>query len=214
MTSLPSQCSFALNGYREYLRALAAARVEGRVRAHLDPSDIVQETLLKAYHGREQFRGRTEQELVAWLRAILNNTLANALRSCSRQKSAGFARATEQADSSSARRDARPSDDRPRADEVAIRNEQLLLVARALDQLPADQRDVVEMKYLQGLTVPEICDCTGRSKGSVVGLLFRGMRALRVLLDEPGQESVEFDPKPGGPATRFPEPEDSVSQES
>ena len=46
----------------------------------LDPSDVVQETLLKAHQGLDQFRGDTDAEMAAWLRAILTNTLADWLR--------------------------------------------------------------------------------------------------------------------------------------
>jgi len=46
----------------------------------LDPSDIVQATLVKAYPASARFQGRTKPKQVAWLRTILSTTVANALR--------------------------------------------------------------------------------------------------------------------------------------
>src|SRR5690349_4176955 len=69
-----------LEDYREYLRMLARLQLEPRLRGKLDPSDIVQEALLKAHEKREQFRGKSEEERAAWLRSILANTLIDVAR--------------------------------------------------------------------------------------------------------------------------------------
>ena len=50
------------------------------LRVKLDPSDLVQETFLKAHREFVQFRGATEPELVAWLRQIMVRSLANQAR--------------------------------------------------------------------------------------------------------------------------------------
>jgi RNA polymerase sigma-70 factor (ECF subfamily) len=170
--------------YRSYLRLLAGARVGQRPTAQLDPSDIVQDTLLKACRATDQFRGRTEQELVAWLRSILENTFKNAVRTCSRRREhipVSIPLTTEQ---SSAEQAVAPVDGQPRPDEIAVQNEKLLQLTRALAQLPDEQRAVMEMRYLYGLKLAEICQQTGRTKPSVVGLLFRAGKALRTLMGD------------------------------
>ena len=57
-----------LGKYREYLLLLARLQLGSRLRAKLDASDIVQQTILHAHAGRTQFRGTTEAEWLGWLR--------------------------------------------------------------------------------------------------------------------------------------------------
>ena len=52
-------------------------------------------------------------------------------------------------------------------------------VRAALEALPEEQRQVVLLRHLVGLTPGEIADRLGRSEGSVHGLHHRGRRALQ-----------------------------------
>jgi RNA polymerase sigma-70 factor, ECF subfamily len=63
--------------YRNYLSLLASTHLERRLRARVSPSDIVQETMLKAHRHFAQFRGQSEAEFLAWLRQILLSSLAH-----------------------------------------------------------------------------------------------------------------------------------------
>ena len=69
-----------LEGYRDYLRLLARTQMGPRLQAKLDASDIAQQAILQAHQARGPFRGTTEGERLAWLRAILANVLAAAAR--------------------------------------------------------------------------------------------------------------------------------------
>jgi len=160
--------AWALERYADYLRLLARMQLDGRLRAKLDPDDVVQTALLQAHKNLHQFRGASEAELVGWLRTILANALAGAL-----EESAARLESLLAADQSS------PS-------QQASRQEELLRLATALARLPDDQRRVVELHHLKGRTVAEIAAEVGRSKSAVTGLLFRGVKRLRELLQEKG----------------------------
>ena len=70
----------SIEDYRDYLLLLARLQMGTRLRAKMDASDVVQQAMLQAHESREQFRGETEGEWLAWLRAILANALAAAAR--------------------------------------------------------------------------------------------------------------------------------------
>jgi RNA polymerase sigma-70 factor (ECF subfamily) len=174
-----------LEQYREYLHLLARLQVDGRLQGKLDPSDVVQETLLKAHEALDQFRGASDAEMAAWLRAILTNTLTDALR----RFQAGARKVDQERslqaalEESSSRLEAWLAAEQSSPAEQAIRQEQLLDLAGALAQLPADQRRAVELRYLKGGTVAEVASQMDRSREAVAKLLLRGLARLRNLLN-------------------------------
>ena len=175
-----------LEQYREYLRLLARLQIDPRVRGKVDPSDVVQETLLKAHGRRDQFRGTTDAELAAWLRQILANQLGEALRRFTRQqRDVGLERSLQAAvEESSARLERWLAVEDESGGQRAMRDEQLLRMGEALATLPEDQRAAVEMRYLEGVSVARIGERMGRTEASVAGLLRRGLDRLRELLKE------------------------------
>src|SRR5262245_35840548 len=69
-----------LEMYRSYLALAARLQIHRHLQSKVDAADLVQETFLKAHRGFAQFRGRSEAELVAWLRQILALNVANLVR--------------------------------------------------------------------------------------------------------------------------------------
>ena len=173
--NLESMDSF-LWKYRDYLRRLARRRLGSKLRGKLDESDIVQETMLQAHVAKDQFRGKSEPERRAWFRTILESKIAGALRRFSRRRrDVGLETSLEPQPGEAAAATSTPS-------LKAAREEDLTRLAEALQALPDDQRRAVEMHHLEGLPFAEIAARMGRSKTSVAGLVFRGVRALRARL--------------------------------
>lgn len=171
----------ALARFRDYLRLLARLQIDPRLQGKLDPSDLVQQTLLKAYQSLDQFRGRTDAEKAAWLRQILANTLANAVRDLGRAKrDVALERSLEESlAASSARLEAWLVAEQSSPSEQAERNEQLLQLADGLAGLPEPQREVLLLRHCQGWGLSEIAAHLGRTRAAVASLLRRGLKQLR-----------------------------------
>jgi len=169
-----------LESYREYLRLLARLQLDPRLRSKLDPSDVVQNALLRAASECKQFRGKTVAEQLAWLRKILATELARAARDLGRQKrDVDREQPLEQAlDQSSKRLEHFLADAQSSPSDRAERNEQLVLLASALASLPDRQRQAVELHYLHELPLAEIAGMLECSVDSVGGLLHRGLGKL------------------------------------
>lgn len=175
-----------LDRYRDYLSLLARLQLDGRLQSKLDASDIVQQTLLRAHERMGQFRGHSEVELAAWLRVILAHTVANELGKFGQAKRAvSLERSLEAAvEESSARLEAWLAVDESSPSDCAIRHEQLLRLAKALAQLPGDQRAALELHHLKGCAVADIARMLDRTRPAVAGLIRRGLHALRKLLKD------------------------------
>src|SRR5262245_45860190 len=174
-----------LDRYRDYLHLLARMQLPPRLQAKLAPSDIVQETLLKAHEKRGQFRGQTNAEEAAWLRQILANHLAQVVRRFGRQqRNVGLEQSMQASlDDSSARLEHFLAADQSSPTQHVVRQERLVRLAEALASLPEEQRAVLELRHLQGQPVAEIARLLNKTEASVAGLLRRGLQGLREKLE-------------------------------
>lgn len=179
-------CSQTLAKYRPYLAVLAEAHLHPRLRQKLDASDLVQQTLLKAWQGWSDFRGDTEAERVAWLQVILGHTLDDAIRKfAARKRVLTRERSLEaEMEQSSCRVRNLLVADQSSPSHQAQQNEQAVLLAAALVQLPETQRQAIVLQKFHGWSLKEIAEHMEKSQTAVAGLLKRGLENLRGLARE------------------------------
>jgi RNA polymerase sigma-70 factor (ECF subfamily) len=168
----------SLERFRAYLNLLARLHLDPKLRAKVDLSGVVQLTLWEAHQSLAKAAG--DADLVKLLRQMLANNLADEVRKCyadkrdvNREQSlAALDRSSIQLEALLAAQQSSPS-------LRAERNEDLLRLADALQQLPEAQRQAVELHYLCGWTLAAIAEQMGRAKSAVAGLLHRGLENLR-----------------------------------
>ena len=181
-----------LNRFRQYLSLLARLQAAGRTEAKLDLSGIVQQSLLEAHHAIEELAKLSEERQAAWLRQTLSNNLTDEIRRLSTQKR--DIRMEQSLDASLDNSMGRLGAMMPAADsspsQKAQKNEQLLRMAEALNQLPEAQRQAVELHHLLGMTLSEVAERLKSTKPAVAGLLHRGLKKLRELMEASNADSM------------------------
>ncbi len=168
--------------YPRYLKLLARLQISRRLQGKIDPSDLVQETFLRAHQKFAQFQGTTEEELVSWLRQILVTSIARLVRRrygtrrrdvrLERELAAELDESSRALDRSLIATGSSPS-------QQAMRREQAVLLADALDDLPEDYREVIVLRHLEGLSFPEVARRMARTVDSVKKLWARALFRLR-----------------------------------
>lgn len=171
-----------LEAYAGYLNLLARVQIGRRLQGKADAGDLVQETFLEAHRQIRNFRGTTEAELLAWLRRILAGQIALMLRRYLGTKGRDVKLERElqvQLDQSSQAMDAGFVATHSTPSQHASRREQAVLLAEALEKLPADYREVIVLRHIESLSFPDVAKRMGRSEDSVQKLWVRALASLR-----------------------------------
>ncbi|MDP8982599.1 MAG: sigma-70 family RNA polymerase sigma factor [Acidobacteriota bacterium] len=142
------------------------------MRSHEDAEDVVQEAFLRAFSAFDTFRG---EDAKPWLLAIARNTCMTWLK---RNRNTGATLAFEEAMEDPAERPADP-------EEILLISCDREQVRQALEQLPADFREVVILREMEGLSYKEISATLGVPVGTVMSRLSRGRDWLRRILSSP-----------------------------
>ncbi|MBI3863199.1 MAG: sigma-70 family RNA polymerase sigma factor [Planctomycetia bacterium] len=168
---------------RNYVAIAARAEMASWLKAKVDASDLVQQTLLEAHRGLANFRGTTEAEWTAWLRRILVHNAADFVRRFHgvEKRRAGREVALDGGDDSG-RLGPQPAADDLSPSQVLLQKERQLQVADAVARLPEDYQEVVILRNLQQLPFDEVAERMGRSRPAVQMLWLRAIRKLQELL--------------------------------
>jgi RNA polymerase sigma-70 factor (ECF subfamily) len=178
----PGRLDSLLESFRSYLRLLA--RTSTQLPMQQDAvSDIVQDTLLRAWECFGQFQGTTEAELAVWLRRILLNHLVDLVR---RPEARGLGRcqSLEEVCNRSSQRLAKfLADDSLSPSQQAERRDLTVVLADALEELSPHHRDVIVLHDLQQLGWDEVGRRMERTPAAARRLWARALIRLKPLLE-------------------------------
>jgi len=160
---------------RKYNR-MAGAIAFGIVGDFHAAEDIVQEAFLKAFRVLNTLRD--PDKFKSWLAGIVRSKSLDALRRRPSQKPLEISRDVA---------DRFPGGEALRfsstAEDEHLREESRRKVLEAIEELPQEDRVVVVLKHMEGLSYKEIAEITGSTIGAIESRLFRARQALRKRLD-------------------------------
>ncbi len=153
-----------------------------RVGNHHDAEDLTQRTFLKMIEALPRYQ-RRGIPFEAWLFRLARNAAIDLMRG---------RRSHEPLESASELRSSAPGPEAA-AEEAA----ELAAARRAIEQLTAEQREVISYRFAAGLTPREIGLLMGKREGTVRALQFRALNAMRrfIRAEEAPRASSSMEPE-------------------
>ena len=176
-----------LQRHRDRLRRMVAARLDRRLAARLDPSDVVQEALHEAERRLDDYLRLRPVPFYPWLRRLAQERLADEYR---RHVAAGRRSVIREgdplglSDASALRLAERLLDPGTGPSEALRRREAGQRVRAALQALPEADREVLVLRYVEGLSAREAGEVLGVSEAAAKTRALRALRGLKRLLGE------------------------------
>lgn len=143
---------------RKQIRIAVRRRLKGRLRRKLDESDIVQQTLVDVLLSSKMLGG---DELKAWIKVIAKNNLLDVIRYFKHAECRSIV-AEVDVDSAVLRESVSSRD--MTASKLFQRKEEQLRLTLALRFLPADDREIIELRHRQGMKFTSIGERLGISE--------------------------------------------------
>jgi RNA polymerase sigma-70 factor (ECF subfamily) len=177
-----------LEQHRARLLEMVGWRLDRRLAARVDPSDVVQEVLAEADRKLDRYLGERPLPFLAWLRQMAWEHLAalhrrhvrTQRRSVHREEPGGLALPDE----SAAELAGRLIDSATSPTQQVVREELRQRVRQALQRLSERDREVLTLRHLEELSVADTAEVLGVSEGTAKVRHLRALQRLRTLLDE------------------------------
>lgn len=155
------------------------AMVYGMVRDGEEARDITQNAFIKAYQSLSTFR--IESSFYTWLYRIAMNLAIDSVRKHKRRKTSSFDEAVAARDEDGGILEVHHEESPQRA----LQRKQLQQrIFTALDELSDDQREVVLLREVEGLSYKEIAEAMDIPEGTVMSRLFYARKKLQQLLKD------------------------------
>ena len=170
----------ALEICRQYLLLVANQALDEQLQAKGGGSDLVQDTFFEAQRDFAKFTGSTRDEMLAWLRRILLNNVANFRRFHleTGKRNAGLERSIQDDPSASNPGVEIPSPQQSPS-QCAINQERMAALDHALSRLSAEQQQVIRLKNQQHLSFEAIGATIGKTSEAVRKLWARAVERLQ-----------------------------------
>jgi RNA polymerase sigma-70 factor, ECF subfamily len=177
VTAVKAGDTVAFRGLVEKYQNRIFSMVYGMTRNREDARDIAQDTFVKAYRSLDSFR--LESSFYTWLYRIAMNLTIDHARKVKRQATGEFDEEIAQRDDTGSIAEPHHIDSPTRALERKQLHKEIM---DALDKLPEDQKQVILLRELEGLSYKEIADILEIPEGTVMSRLFYARKKMQKLL--------------------------------
>lgn len=161
------------------LEAHVVAKLPDRARRHFTVEDILQTVFADVFRDVACFTFRGGDSFFAWLRAIADHRLIDALRRIDRFDTNRISPACPDPHTSLVDLFKDVCDDSSSPSVRAQNKEAIAALQIAIASLPTDQQEVIRLNCLEQRPVEQIAAATGRTEAAVRGLIHRGKQNLR-----------------------------------
>jgi len=170
--------SLIFRKYRRRLAVLVHYKMSLELRGAVEVDDILQEVFLAAAQDMGNFTYESPGSLMAWLSRISDHMVVDAVRYQNR----GKRHAEEMLRFRSESNPAGPEPvDRETPSQVFARAEDVQILLKKLDGLPAEYREMILLAKFEGLTTKEISERVKKSRETVALTLHRALKRFRGL---------------------------------
>lgn len=155
-------------------------RIPARMRSLIDADDILQEAFADGFEALGDFRPTGPDAFYSWLVRIAENNLLDAVKAYrAAKRGGGWRRAAENPDDQLAQVLSLLAVHQRTPSRSVARHEALAAVQTALPGLKADFREVLRLRFLEGLSVGETATRMNRTEWAVQKLTARALASLR-----------------------------------
>lgn len=181
-----------LDRHRPKLCQMVAVRIDPRLAARVDPSDVVQEALAEAWQKLPDYLRDRPLPFYPWLRRLAWQRLVDLYRQHIQAQKRSLTQ-EQPMDMAMSDRSAMQLADRLAASQSTpsrqmLRRELRQQVRDALDRLPANDRELLVLMYLEQLSTAEVSAVLDVSEKAVTMRHLRALDKLRRLLAESGAD--------------------------
>ncbi len=141
---------------------------------HHDAEDVAQEVFIKMWRALPTYRGDAPD---AWVMKIAKNTCLDFIKLKKRVEPLEY-----EVDGESVERPIPDTDVQSNPPEAAAQTEQRQHVAKAILQLSEEHREILTLRYMDGLSYEQLCDVLDVGMGTVKSRLARAKKSLQNIL--------------------------------
>jgi RNA polymerase sigma factor (sigma-70 family) len=147
--------------------------VRRRIFSIEDAEDITLEVFLAAVEQEETLASLSDELQNAWLRRVAHNKVVDHYRRSAHRQAVALEEITEMLD----------DDERQAPELVSLQREEYALLRRRLTNLPAQQQEILRLRFAAGLRSREIASLLQKREGTVRAMLARSLNFLRSIYE-------------------------------